>query len=279
MMNDKIPRYDWPKEGTREQIVEAFSRSAGHYAQFAGIQELAANQLIKSLNPWIDLVPRGPILEIGCGTGFVTKGLLYLFPHREIIVSDISQTMLDRCRLNLESEHLLNDRVTFRLLDGEQLEEVERYALIVSGFTLQWYHDPMFGLYRMIDSLLPEGLLLVSFPGDRSFPEWKRYCEQLDVPYTGNRLPNKEKLAVQISMKPMLIDEYEEMYGQSYDSAQDFFRCLKNIGAATSLPHGDHTAKMTSVQFRRLIRYWNQKHPNGITVTYNLVYLAGRKKG
>lgn len=280
MKNEGIPNYDWPLEGTRKRIIDAFSGSAGHYEEFADIQQLAAGQLIKSLRPWIDLVPRGPILEIGCGTGFVTRDLIRMFPHHEMVVTDISPAMLDRCRKNLESENLLSDKISFRALDGEKLDEVEHYALIVSGFTLQWYHDPMFGLYRMVDALVPAGLLLISFPGDRSFPEWKRYCEQLDIPYTGNRLPNKEKLAVQISMKPLLIDEFEEMYAQSYETAQDFFRSLKKIGAATPLPSGRRQpGKLSPAQLRRLIRYWNNKRPDGIQVNYNLVYIAGRKKG
>lgn len=63
-----------------KQVAENFGRSVSDYHKQAEVQKEVADRLIASLEPWRDILPPGPILEVGCGTGFVTQGLVDLYP-------------------------------------------------------------------------------------------------------------------------------------------------------------------------------------------------------
>ncbi|MDZ7693268.1 MAG: methyltransferase domain-containing protein [Balneolaceae bacterium] len=65
------------------------------------------------------------------------------------------------------------DNVLFRTLDAEQLEAApETYAMSVSGFVAQWFDQPAMTMGKLLEATKPGGLLLGSFPGNESFPEW-----------------------------------------------------------------------------------------------------------
>lgn len=257
----------------KNQIKENFSNHITTYDKNASVQKLAADKMIESLKPWLDIIPSGPILEVGCGTGFVTEKLLQLFPDREVFVTDLSYEMVKFCERKMHRENLLSNNVKFGVLDGDDIKDVEKYALIISGFTIQWSKDAMTSAYAMIDALKPSGLLLLSFPGDHSFTQWKMMCQDLQIPYTGNKLPEEDRLVVQMSMKPVLVDSFSEIIPERYDSVTDFFKSLKNIGAGTPT----NNERLTKSQMQSLINYWEKKYPDVVEVDYQLVYVAAKK--
>ena len=48
-------------------ISEQFGKAAATYHQEARIQKKVADGLVSSLRPWKDILPEGPIFEVGCG--------------------------------------------------------------------------------------------------------------------------------------------------------------------------------------------------------------------
>ncbi|MGK7371395.1 MAG: methyltransferase domain-containing protein, partial [Candidatus Halalkalibacterium sp. M3_1C_030] len=176
-----------------KQVAENFGRSVSDYHKQAEVQKEVADRLIASLEPWRDILPPGPILEVGCGTGFVTQGLVDLYPKREKIITDLSEQMVDFCKERFKSA----ENISFHSLNAEELEADEStYAMTVCGFAAQWFKDPALTLGRMMEATQPGGLLLASFPGNESFPEWKKHCRDLGIPFTGNALPDTEEMVV-----------------------------------------------------------------------------------
>ncbi len=258
----------------KKELKTAVSKIVSRYDDYAAIPRLAAEKMTASLEPWLELVPSGPILEVGCGTGLVTERLLPLFPGREIIISDISPDMIEICKHNLSEKGLLRDSVRFEVLDAEKIKEVEKYALIISGYTIQWFSDAMTGGYALIDALKPTGLLILSFPGSKCFFQWKKACEELDIPFTGNALPELDRLGVQFSMKPVLIDSFDEIYPERYDNALGFFKTLKNTGETVKI---DKDKRLSVGQMRALLAQIDSKSQSVIEMGYHLIYMAARK--
>ena len=191
-----------------------------------------------------------------------------------MIISDISPEMLDICKHNISEKGLLRDGIRFEVLDAEKINDIEKYALIISGYTLQWFSDAMTGGYALIDALKPTGLLILSFLGSKSFFQWKSACEALDIPFTGNALPELDRIGVQFSMKPVLIDTFDEIYPERYDNALGFFRSLKNTGEAVKV---DKDKKLSVGQMRALLAQIDSKSQSVIEMGYHLVYMAARK--
>lgn len=254
----------------KDSIRNNFSRAASYYDDHAELQRNIADRLIASLRPWIDILPDGPILEVGSGTGFVTEGLIELLPNRKLEITDISPEMVEVCRQKF-GDH---DKASFRALDAENIEaDPKTYAMTVSGFVAQWFNHPAITMGKMLEATKPGGLLLGSFPGNESFPEWRAACQELGLPYTGNKLPDTEEILIKLSGGPVQVDYYEDTVRQQFNSAADFFRHLKKTGANTQ-QEGRH---LSPKELQLLIEHWDDKSEGQVQVSYHVVFIAVKR--
>ncbi len=259
-------------ENITDKVItpDTFGKSADYYHKNAVVQRQAAERLIASLKPWQEILPPGPVLELGCGTGFVSRELVRLFRDRALIFSDISSQMVEACRTHLKQR----ENVAFKIINAEHIPVDEpAYAMTISNFAAQWFRDPPYTLSRWLDVTLPGGLLLAAFPGSESFPEWKEHTERLGLPYTGNPLPDTEEMAIKLSSDRTQVDYYEDTVSQRFQSAAGFFRHLKQIGAGQQMK-GRH---LTAKEMKMLIDYWDEQNTGGITVSWHVVFLAVKK--
>lgn len=257
----------------RKPVALSFGRSAENYHRHAEVQQGVARRLIASLEPWRDIIPPGPILEVGCGTGYVTEGLVELYPQRQKVITDLSPEMTAFCRERFKNA----PNISFSQLDAEELSTDEpSYSLTVSGFTAQWFKHPALTLGRMMEATKPGGLLLASFPGSESFPEWKKYCRELGIPYTGNDLPDTEEMVVKMSTGPVQVDYYEDTVVQSFTSAAEFFKHLKIIGAGTRKEADGRNLRPSEMKL--LINHWDSQAKGDIKVKYHIVFLAVKRE-
>jgi malonyl-CoA O-methyltransferase len=235
----------------KQVIAHHFGRAAIQYQAQAQMQKDCAHQLWQCLPPSVQLPP-GPILEVGCGTGFITQHLIDRFPDRPLEITDLSLEMLQFCQAQLPATQ--QQRVHFHVMDGEAIAPLQPCALIVSGFVIQWFTDPIQTLRHWLTHLVPGGVLLLSFPTYQSFPEWRQICLELNLPFTANPLPNPHQILDEVG-SVHLVEAIEQEIELSFGDAVAFFRSLKAIGAGVN-----RTGKQLSPQqMRHLIQYWNQK--------------------
>lgn len=257
-------------------ITDSFSKAAANYHRKAEIQKKVASGLLSSLKPWKGILPEGPFLEVGCGTGFLSKLLVKEFPEREIHLTDASIGMIDFAKEYLEEEGVLTSKVSFGELNADEFEGGdETYSLVISNFAAQWFGDTAMGIEKLTTMLKPGGLILCSFPGNHSFKEWYDCCLELGLPFTANALPNVEEVVIKLSMGPVQIDYYENDLQQNFTNSIDFFRHLKEIGVASSTSGKRLSAK----QMKLLTDFWDEKKSNNININWHVVYLAGKKDG
>lgn len=254
----------------KQKIAREFGRAAAYYDEHADIQKEVARRLIASLEPWKEIIPAGPIIELGGGTGFVTDGLAKVYPDRKIVVTDLSEEMLEISREKLQH----HENLSFKQLDAEQSTHDEpHYAMVISGFTAQWFKDTALTLGRWMEAIKPGGLLLASFPGNDSFPEWKEQCRKLGLPFTGNTLPDTEEVVIKLSAGPAQVDFYEDTVTRTFDSSRDFFNQLKRLGAGTQKQGRPLSPKELSL----LINQWDSSAGEEIRVSYHIVFLAVKR--
>lgn len=255
----------------KREIADSFSDAASYYEEHASVQKEVADRLIASLQPWRDIIPGGPIIELGAGTGFVTKGVVDLYPDREIQVKDLSEGMIKFCS-NKFADH---ENITFTVADAEEVPEFDEphYAMTVSGFAAHWFDNPAQTLAKWLEITKPGGLLLTSFPGNESFPQWKKYCQELGLPFTANELPDVEEMVIKMSVGPAQVDYYEDTITREYESAQDFFEELKSLGMDT-LKQG---RQLTSKEMSLLVEHWDSSTDGKVSVDYHIIFLAVKR--
>ena len=232
------------------KIAQSFGQAALTYHAQASLQQDCATKLLALLELWE--VPPGVILEIGCGTGFLTQELCDRFPHHPLQVTDLSTDMLHFCQAHLQ---VAPDRapISFRQMDGETLEGNECYGLIVASFVIQWFKQPVESLLGWLERLKPNGILCLAFPTCDSFPEWRQVCESLQIPFTANSLPNPQILVQALSKFSKNVYLQEEILCTTHQNASDFFRGLKLIGAGVNISG----QKLSAPKMKKLIKSWD----------------------
>jgi malonyl-CoA O-methyltransferase len=255
------------------KVAETFGKSVKTYHQEAEIQPKVAEGLMASLRPWKGILPDGPILEIGCGTGFLTEKLMAEFPARKMLITDLSREMLEFCEANLKEANA-QKRADFKPMNAEDADLPDaHFSLIISNFAAQWFKDPALTLSKLSNALKPGGLLLFSFPGNKSFPEWYQHCLECGLPFTANPLPDTEEMVIKLSMEPVQVDYYENSLHQQFDTSLDFFRHLKRLGVNSSTQGKQLSAR----DFRLLNHHWTKSTEGKINIEWHIVYLAARK--
>ena len=234
-----------------ERIARAFA-GARDYDRHARIQREVARDLAAQVVT-LDLPARPRVLEIGCGTGFLTQALAEAGLGGDWLVTDIAPEMVGRCRERLGD----SPRRRFAVLDGEDgTPEGGPFDLIVSSLALQWFDDAPAALARMGGWLAPGGHCVVTTLGPGSFAEWRRAHEAEGL------LPGTPVFA---SVEAFACDLAVENRIERHADARSFVHALKAIGAGTSAP--GHRP-LGPAQLRRVMAHFDR---NGCAVTYEIV--------
>jgi len=212
----------------RTRIAAAFGRASG-YNDGAVVQRAAAQVLAQRIGA-AGLRPAPRVLELGCGTGFLTRALMpHLDPTARWTVSDIAPAMLDRTRAVLDLQ------ADFRVIDGEALPRgLGPFDLIAANLVVQWFDDLPGALERLAAEMAPGGLLAFSTMAAGSFAEW---TAALDADGLASGTPTYPDAAALEAIAPAgvaaeigIVDFPQRL------SARMFLRQLKTIGAATPAP-------------------------------------------
>ena len=244
----------------RRQIREAFS-GACDYDRHARVQRVVARRLARRI-AGLPLPERPRILEIGCGTGFLTAALIDEGVAGDWLVTDIAPAMVARCR----------DRIgecadmRFAVLDGEYGDPGDgaRFDLVCSSLVMQWFDDPASALARMLGWLAPEGHCIFATLGSGSFEEWRRAHEAQGLVCGTPRFPSLgelEAMSPQARQGELCVEPLTESQG----SASAFLHALKAIGAGTAA--AGHRP-LPPADLRRVMRRFEQQ---GASVTYEVV--------
>ena len=113
-------------------ISRNFENSVSTYESNADIQKRSINNLISLLAK--ETLRPDDILEIGTGSGYLTRKILYEYPNAKITSIDISDVAFPNKDVDFikgDAECVLKDYLS------------ESTDLIVSGSTFQWLHSPM----------------------------------------------------------------------------------------------------------------------------------------
>lgn len=233
-------------------IADRFNASAGSYSESARIQPIVAKRLAEKL----PLSPKR-ILELGCGTGGLSLHLLNKFPNSDLILSDISPSMLAVCRENI------GEKPAYKRIDAENLpRDIGRFDLVVSSLALQWVEDLPSTLQNIVDILNPGGTLAFSLLGYKNFCEWADLLKQHGAASGLHEYPSAENF-----LWPALCKGYieQEFLQEHHANGMAFLKSLKKIGASTA--RAGHKPIPPSVM-KEVLR----SSDAGLTVSYHVLY-------
>jgi malonyl-CoA O-methyltransferase len=247
---------DSTSDKRKHRIAQAFSAGAHGYDSAADVQWLVATRLAERIRA-APLAPTSRILEIGCGTGFLSMRLAEAFPEGQLVLTDIAASMLDRCRAKV------GPKAQYRILDGERPQGLEgTFDLITSNLAFQWFVDLGEGLSRLASHLAPGGRMMFATLGRNTFGEWREAHEALGLVCGTPEYPSSEAFPWP---EGALHAMDEELIRQPYDDGHDFVRTLKALGAGEPAP--GHRP-LSPGAFRRLLASLDGE----FAATYHILY-------
>lgn len=237
-------------------IAGAFSAAAATYDAAARAQVRAADALVEELGP---LSAPLRVLELGCGTGLLTRRLAATLPAGSaILATDLSPAMVAAAGKALPT-------VSFAVMDAEAPHVSGPFDLIVSSLAAQWFADLPGALARLAGLLAPGGRLLLATLGAGTFAQWKEAHRALGLASGVPDYPGAEGLAAmlpgaRVDSRPVALD---------YADGRDFLKSLEALGAQT--PRPGHRP-LPPGQLRRIIRAMGKP----CTITWDILLLDYR---
>ncbi|MFC0205247.1 methyltransferase domain-containing protein [Novosphingobium soli] len=242
----------------RERIRRAFAAAPDYDGQ-ARVQRAVAASLAARIAA-LELPPRPRVLEIGCGTGFLTRALRDAGLAGEWLVTDIAGEMVERCRAGLGGEPGAAT-LRFAVLDGERGTPAGGpFDLVCSSLAVQWFDDAPAALARMTDWLAPGGHVLVTTLGTGSFAQWRAAHAAEGLVAGTPAFAATERFAA-LAPAHLGIERLVERHAD----ARAFLRSVKAIGAGTAAPAH---RPLGPAQLRRVMERFDR---SGCEVTYEVV--------
>lgn len=248
-------------------IARSFDSAARSYDAHAPVQRRVARELARRISS--APLPEAPrILEIGCGTGFLSAALVARHRDARFLFTDLSPAMVVRCRTKLGRRAAT---AQFAVMDGEEPALSREFDLIASSLAFQWFLDLPRAAARLASCLRPGGQLAFATLGAESLGEWRALHEAGGVAYSGLDLPSADGLlrTVQGADRRLRGSVAEARIQRRYPDALAFLRELKSLGAGTP---GPGAAAPSAAVLRRVLR--QAEEGRGFAVTYHVLYGA-----
>ncbi len=240
----------------KELIRRRFEQRLESYDSLATVQRAIAERLAERIFEHMERPPLTAV-EIGTGTGFLTRPLTARFSTTHWLLND----------LVAGSRAFLPEGLPFVAGDGETMELPERIDLIASASTVQWFDDLPLFLERAARRLAPGGVVALSTFGPAHFREITATTGQ------GLDYPTLESLAAwceAAGLEPLHAEQWEEQ--KRYDNPIEVLRHLKATGVNAVVAE-----RWTHGRLRRFEADYRRLYPD-VPLTFHPLLMIARKR-
>lgn len=254
----------------RERLRAAFDRASTGYEAAAGLQARVATELLERLTAF-EFAPR-VVLDLGAGTGRVTRELKRRYPRALVIALDISPGMLREARrhqrLWRRFARVCGDALRLPLA-GSSID------LVYSSLVLQWCEPLEQALAEVRRVLKPGGFFAFSTFGPDTLKELRAAWAQADGLTHVNRFLDMHDVGDRCARnglaEPVLdVDRIELEYPDTLSLMRD----LKAIGAH-NVTAGRPRTLVGKARLRRMTEAYEAFRRGGaLPATYEVIYGA-----
>jgi malonyl-CoA O-methyltransferase len=260
------------REIDKNKISLAFNQAAPEYEQHAFIQNKISEYLFERLD--FNAIQPQNILDLGCGSGKLTRQLGYRYSNANIYGVDLALAMLKQAKFNAPKTWLWYDpKQNYLCADAERLPFADQSMdLVISNLMLQWCDNA--AVFNEVARILrPDGVLLFSTLGPDTLIElrqsWAKVDDYshvhtfLDMHIVGDMLYAS-------GLKHPVLDA--EWLNFKYSSVKDIMQGLKIIGAS-NISAQRRPGLSGKNKFKQMIQYYEQlRGDKGLPVTYEVIY-------
>jgi len=256
----------------KSKLRQSFSAASTTYDGVAGLQRTVGRSLLAAIDT---AKLSGTVLDIGCGTGFLTGGLLALSSGLSVIALDIALPMLQTAQRKLPT----NANVHYVCADADALP-LARHSVdhVFSNLALQWCSRPATVFNEIRRVLKPGGQLLYSTFGPQTLQELKAAWEQVDSYSHVNEFYRPEELRCFLRQAGFIdISIDSKNYLPCYESVPALMRELKDIGAHNVLAGRNRHVTTKTAMHNMIAAYQQACAGSAITATFDVITVTATR--
>lgn len=248
---------------TLHRVARSFSRSFETYHDAADQQAKVAEILVNALRDHGAPARFERGLELGCGTGHLTRRISATFDIDALTLNDIAPCAHDTA---------VNYSACFLPGDAAKIEWPQRPDLIVSASMIQWLDDPQRFLRRAARALAPGGWLAVSGFGPTQYHELVDIGSSAQAP----GLCRPGDLANAIRDELEVLTASEALVPVTFPTPRKVLEHLRQTGV-----NGRARTVWTKASLSQFTRDYTVRFGDetGVPLTYHPVWIIARKRG
>ena len=243
-----------------KKIKDNFNYAAKNYSKHSLIQKHFTKQILSIINELN--ISDGDWVDLGAGTGFLADEIEKYF------INKVSR--LDICNNMLLLNKNGSNKILWDLNKGLH-PSIKNPSLLVSNFCIHWLREPKRTLEEWFKKLNNGGILIISYPTNNCFPEWKKTCKDCDIEYTGLIFPSVKNMIKNFSNNEIYTSKIYS-YKENYPNIYELFRSIIKVGAQSSKKE-----KNSIKVFKKLAKYWPTEKNNTVNLSWEINIIVLQK--
>ncbi|GAC12959.1 methyltransferase domain-containing protein [Aliiglaciecola lipolytica] len=257
----------------KRRIAYQFSQSAHRYDNIAQVQLDIGFDAIQQVQP----NATGKLLDIGCGTGRLTRMLAPKFQHTYGI--DLAEGMINHAQQCIGQEHDQHN-IDYRVADAEALPFLDnQFDTVFSCMALQWCSPISQSLQEAFRVLVEEGNAVIAILTDGSMAQLHATWQKIDSVPRVNHFISHQELVDAAQRIGFDVSHQQKSYTTWHKGAVELLNSIRHIGANVVSKTGNHArfARNTLAEFERAYQQ-DFAEQDLLPLTYNVSFLKLHKK-
>ena len=255
-----------PLDKTR--IKRSFEKASDTYDTVAELQRSAGLALLHSVET---AALEGVLLDLGCGTGFLSSEILACSTPETLIVLDIALAMLKTTHRRLLNQSSV--RCVCVCADAEYLPiAAQTFDSVFSNMVLQWCRN-LEAVFKDIRRVLkPNGRFVFSTFGSKTLYELKNAWASVDDFNHVNHFYSQAEIMQfleQVGFKD--IELTTTIYKPRYETVRLLMQSLKQLGAQQVIDGGRKSMMTKSVLQQMMTAYEVHREGDTIPATFEVI--------
>jgi len=256
-----------------QKIRRAFSDAAMQYDVLTSLHKEIGRELIKGI---MAREQCDTILDLGMGTGKMTKKLSFYFPESHIVGLDCASGMIEYAKSQYQDFNIVQ-------ADAREMPlKSNSFDIIYSNLACQWISDLKTAFEHCFRVLADDGVFAMTVFGYHTFDElFKAFAHTFNEEITAEELPVGRLISIEELKRIMDGIEFKNVEFQSekikvrFEDMVSIIRWIKEIGA-NSLQRDIYIGKE---YMDRANQYYNQTFSDrfGVYTTLEVIWVKAYK--
>ncbi len=251
-------------------IKQSFVKAANTYDGVAKLQRQVGRELLGS----VDIKQcNGVLVDLGCGTGFLTSELVGAANYKHLIAVDIADAMLKTTQRKLGSK----DTINYVCADAEFLPFVSASVdHLFSNLALQWCQNLTAVLLDIKRVLKPEGQLVFSTFGPKTLQELKAAWATVDNYNHVNKFYSAAQIQQFLEGAGFKdIQCVSQLHVSYYPAVRSLMQELKGLGAQQVTDRNKSLTSKTTMQ-KMYMAYESLRISEQIPATFEVISVIAK---